>query len=130
MSERVEWASGALTLAVGLVTVAILAFGPWTCATDGSSCSGLLWDSLAWLTVGVPALCLAIIGVGGLHPGGHSPLRLAVVRWLAVLGLALPTFVLLVVAPLGVVTLPAFAVAFWTAVVGQFRSFRTTMGLA
>ena len=115
MSKRVEWASGMLTLVVGLIAVGVVAFGPWTCTADGSSCYGLIWDSLAWLTVGVPTVCLAVIGVGALQTGTRSPLRLVWVRWLAVVGLALPTLLLLIVASYGVVLLPAFVVALWTA---------------
>ena len=124
MSKRVEWASGALTLVVGLVAVAVLAFGPWTCAADGSSCYGLIWDSLAWLTVGVPTLCLAVIGIGAIQTGERSPLRVAWVRWLAVVGLALPTLLLLIVASYGVVLLPAFLVALWTAIATEVVSRR------
>jgi hypothetical protein len=124
MAKRVEWASGALTLVVGLIAVAALAFGPWTCAADGSSCSGLIGDSLAWLTVGVPTVCLAVVGIGAIQTGARSPLRRAWVRWLAVVGLAVPTLLLLIVASYGVVLLPAFLVALWTAIVGEVVSRR------
>ena len=86
MSKRVEWASGVLTLVVGLIAVGVVAFGPWTCTADGSSCYGLIWDGLAWLTVGVPTVCLAVVGVGAMQTGTRSPLRLVWVRWLAVPG--------------------------------------------
>ena len=130
MLQRVEWVSGALTLAVGLVTVAVLAFGPWTCTADGSSCAGLIGDSLAWLTVGVPTVCLAVIGIGAIKHGQRTPFRLAAVRWLAVFGLLLPTLLLLIVAPYGVVLLPAFAIALWTAVISQVQSRRAAVLLA
>jgi hypothetical protein len=130
MSNRLEWVSGVLTLVVGLGAVAVVAFGPWTCAADGSSCYGLIWDSLAWLTVGLPAISVAAIGVGAMQAGADSPLRKAWIRWLAVVGLLLPTMLLVTVASYGIVMLPAFLVALWTAVVSQLRAYRETVPVA
>jgi len=113
MLERVERISGVVTLVVGLVSLAVIAFG-----------HGLIGDSLAWLTVGLPAVCLAVIGIGAIQKVSRVPNRWSVVRWLAIVGLALPTLLLLVVASYGVVMLPAFVVALWTAILSEVRSRR------
>ena len=128
--QHVERVSGVLTLVVGLGIVAGLAIGPLACASDGASCSGLLWDSLAWLTVGVPTVSVLAIGLGALQIGISGHLRSPLIRWGAVVALAVPTLLLLIVAPYGVVMFPVFGLALWTALVSQFQTGRASVLVA
>jgi hypothetical protein len=131
MMRKLERASGVLTMIVGLGSLLWLAFGPWTCSADGTACYGLLGtasaprlDAVALVMVVWSAVCIAVVGLGAMRGGGGHLAWLARLRWLAVGALALPTLVLLIVSSAGVVMIPAFVLAAWTAAVSEVRARR------
>jgi hypothetical protein len=136
--QKLETASGTLTLVGGLVTLLVLGFGPWTCDRGGSPCYGTLgdvwplrpdimrWllDTTAWLLIWWPGACFAVLGLGALRNGMGRASRLPQYRWLMLAGLTPPTTILLITTAIGLYMVPAFLVAWWTAIVGEAQSRR------
>lgn len=127
----VELGGGALTLLVGVSVLLWLGLGPTTCPGSGGPCFGLLGPTMrSWLdypsfaTIWIPLAGVVVVGAGAVQNAVGKASAIARFRWVATLCIAVPTLLLLIASPLGMVMIPVTLAAYVTGAVGQLRAQR------